>query len=195
MVKTLLDRYHYWLWIPAIYLVLYVVSHMPLAWGHRLVFPDTPYALLIFLPAGLRLLSTWYFGARAILPLFLGALLTIWVYGHYGTTSLAVAQALVGSVSAYLAFELFRICGYDLYASPSTEDEATVAPHWRNLFLVGLFFSVFNGLLASILYYNTLSSDNLLPFLLIYIAGDMVGLLVVLMVLMAGMRVASSVSS
>ena len=35
----------------------------------------------------------------------------------YGSTSLAVAQALVGSVSAYLAFEL-RICGYDLYASP-----------------------------------------------------------------------------
>ena len=195
MVKTLLDRYHYWLWIPAVYLVLYVISHLPLAWGHRLVFPDTPYALLIFLPAGLRLLSIWYFGARAILPLFFGGLLTIWAYGHYGSTSLAVAQALVGSVSAYLAFELFRICGYDLYASPSTADEAAVAPHWRNLFLVGLFFSVFNGLLASILYYNTLSSDNLLPFLLIYIAGDMVGLLVVLMALMAGMRIASSTSS
>jgi len=60
--------------------------------------------------------------------------------------------------------------------------------------LVGLFFSVFNGLLASILYYNALSSDNLMPFLLIYIAGDMVGLLVVLMALMAGMRVASSAS-
>ena len=122
-------------------------------------------------------------------------LLTIWVYGHYGSTSLAIAQALVGSVSAYFAFELFRICGYDLYASPCTADEAAVAPHWRNLFLVGLFFSVFNGLLASILYYNTLSSDNLLPFLLIYIAGDMVGLLVVLMALMAGMRIASSASS
>jgi len=33
-----------------------------------------------------------------------------------------------------------------------------------------------------------------LPFLLIYIAGDMIGLLVVLMALMAGMRVASSAS-
>jgi hypothetical protein len=40
-----------------------------------------------------------------------------------------------------------------------------------------------------------LSSDNLLPFLLIYIAGDMVGLLVVLMALMAGMRIASSTFS
>ena len=195
MVKTLFDRYHYWLWIPAVYLALYVISHLPLAWGHRLIFPNTPYALLIFLPAGLRLLTTWYFGARAILPLFLGGLLTIWLYGNYASTSLAVAQALVGSVSAYLAFELFRICGYDLYASPCTTDEAPVAPHWRNLFLVGLFFSVFNGLLASILYYNTLSSDNLLPFLLIYIAGDMVGLLAVLMALMAGMRVGSSASS
>jgi hypothetical protein len=195
MARGIFERYHYWLWIPCIYLVLYAISHLPLAWGHRLIFPDTPYALLIFLPAGLRLLSTWYFGARAILPLFFGALLTIWVYGHYGSTSLAIAQALVGSVSAYLAFELFRICGYDLYASPSTADEAAVAPHWRNLFLVGLFFSVFNGLLASILYYNTLSSDNLLPFLLIYIAGDMVGLLVVLMALMAGMRIASSTFS
>ena len=50
-------------------------------------------------------------------------------------------------------------------------------------------------LLAAILYYNALSSDNLLSFLLIYIAGDMVGLLVVLMALMAGMRVTSSASS
>lgn len=195
MAKTIFDRYHYWLWIPAVYLALYVISHLPLAWGHRLIFPDTPYALLIFLPAGLRLLSTWYFGARAILPLFLGGLLTIWLYGNYASLSLAVAQALVGSVSAYLAFELFRICGYDLYASAAATGRATVAPHWRNLFLVGLFFSVFNGLLASILYYNTLNSDNFLPFLLIYIAGDMVGLLVVLMALMAGMRVTSSASS
>ena len=195
MAKTIFDRYHYWLWIPAVYLALYVISHLPLAWGHRLIFPDTPYALLIFLPAGLRLLSTWYFGARAILPLFLGGLLTIWLYGNYASVSVAVAQALVGSVSAYLAFELFRICGYDLYASAAATGRATVAPHWRNLFLVGLFFSVFNGLLASILYYNTLNSDNFLPFLLIYIAGDMVGLLVVLMALMAGMRVTSSASS
>ena len=195
MAKTIFDRYHYWLWIPAVYLALYVISHLPLAWGHRLIFPDTPYALLIFLPAGLRLLSTWYFGARAILPLFLGGLLTIWLYGNYASVSLAVAQALVGSVSAYLAFELFRICGYDLYASAAAIGRTPVIPHWRNLFLVGLFFSVFNGLLASILYYNTLNSDNFLPFLLIYIAGDMVGLLVVLMALMAGMRVTSSASS
>ena len=195
MTRIIFDRYHYWLWIPVVYLALFVISHLPLAWGHRLIFPNTPYALLIFLPAGLRLLTTWYFGARAILPLFLGGLLTIWLYGNYASTSLAVAQALVGSVSAYLAFELFRICGYDLYASAAATGRAPVAPHWRNLFLVGLFFSVFNGLLASILYYNTLSSDNFLPFLLIYIAGDMVGLLVVLMALMAGMRVASSASS
>ena len=195
MTRIILDRYHYWLWIPVVYLALFVISHLPLAWGHRLIFPNTPYALLIFLPAGLRLLTTWYFGARAILPLFLGGLLTIWLYGNYAYTSLAVAQALVGSVSAYLAFELFRICGYDLYASAAATGRAPVAPHWRNLFLVGLFFSVFNGLLASILYYNTLSSDNFLSFMLIYIAGDMVGLLAVLMALMAGMRVGSSASS
>ena len=195
MTRIILDRYHYWLWIPVVYLALFVISHLPLAWGHRLIFPNTPYALLIFLPAGLRLLTTWYFGARAILPLFLGGLLTIWLYGNYASTSLAVAQALVGSVSAYLAFELFRICGYDLYASAAATGRAPVAPHWRNLFLVGLFFSVFNGLLASILYYNTLSSDNFLSFMLIYIAGDMVGLLAVLMALMAGMRVGSSASS
>lgn len=195
MTRIIFDRYHYWLWIPVVYLALFVISHLPLAWGHRLIFPNTPYALLIFLPAGLRLLTTWYFGARAIMPLFLGGLLTIWLYGNYASTSLAVAQALVGSVSAYLAFELFRICGYDLYASAAATGRAPVAPHWRNLFLVGLFFSVFNGLLASILYYNTLSSDNFLSFMLIYIAGDMVGLLAVLMALMAGMRVGSSASS
>ena len=195
MVKTIFDRYHYWLWIPAVYLVLYVISHLPLAWGHRLIFPDTPYALIVFLPAGLRLLSTWYFGAGAILPLFIGGLLTIWLYGNYGVTSLAVTQAFVGSVSAYFAFELFRICGYELYASAETDNEIPVAPHWRNLVLVGLFFSVFNGLLSSILFYNTLSSENFMPFLLIYIAGDMVGLFVVLTAMMAGMRIVSSASS
>ena len=193
MIKDIFDRYHYWIWIPTAYLVLYVVSHLPLAWGHRLIFPDTPYALLIFLPAGLRLLSTWYFGARAIIPLFLGGLLTIWLYGH-PVPSLAVAQALLGSVSAYFAFELFRICGYDLYASSAYAEETMVVAHWRNIFLVGLFFSVINGLFAAILFYNTLSSENFMPFLLIYIAGDLIGLLVMLVTIMFGARISSKTS-
>ena len=59
---------------------------------------------------------------------------------------------------------------------------------------MGLFFSVINGLLAAILFYNTLSSENFMPFLLIYIAGDLIGLLAVLIVIMFGMRVASTTS-
>ena len=194
MIKVIFGRYHFWIWIPTAYLTLYVLSHLPLAWGHRLIFPDTPYALLVSLPAGLSLLSTWYFGARAIIPLFPGGLLTIWLYGHPVPT-LAVAQTLVGSVSAYFAFELFRVCGYDLYASSASAAETIVVAHWRNIFLVGLFFAVINGLLAAVLFSNTLSSENFMPFLLIYVTGDLMGLLAILVAIMFGMRIASVTSN
>ena len=69
-----------------------------------------------------------------------------------------------------------------------------VVAHWRNIFLVGLFFSVINGLFAAILFYNTLSSENFMPFLLIYMAGDLIGLLVMLVTIMFGARIASTTS-
>ena len=182
-----ISRFHYVLWIPAAYFVLYVISHLPLAWGHRLLFPDTPYALLIFLPAGLRLISTWYFGARAIVPLFVGSLVTLWWYGH-PVPDTALAQAMIGATVAFVSFELFRLCGFNLYASAAIQTEQLIQPHWRNLYLVGLFSSMINGLLSGVLFHGHLEQANFVPFVVMYIAGDMIGILVVLLVLMAALR-------
>ena len=182
-----ISRFHYVLWIPAAYFVLYVISHLPLAWGHRLLFPDTPYALLIFLPAGLRLMTTWYFGARAIAPLLVGSLVTLWWYGH-PLPDTALAQAMIGATAAFVSFELFRLCGFNLYASAAARTEQLIQPHWRNLYLVGLFSSMINGLLSGVLFHAHLEADNFVPFVVMYIAGDMIGILVVLVALMAAMR-------
>jgi len=182
-----ISRLHYVLWIPAAYFVLYVISHLPLAWGHRLLFPDTPYALLIFLPAGLRLIITWYFGARAIVPLLVGSLVTLWWYGH-PLPDTALAQAMIGATAAFVSFELFRLCGFNLYASAAAQTEQLIQPHWRNLYLVGLFSSMINGLLSGVLFHAHLEADNFVPFVVMYIAGDMIGILVMLVALMAAMR-------
>ncbi|MEK9749348.1 MAG: hypothetical protein VW333_11565, partial [Pseudomonadales bacterium] len=172
-----ISRFHYVFWIPAAYFVLYVISHLPLAWGHRLLFPDTPYALLIFLPAGLRLMTTWYFGARAIVPLLVGSLVTLWWYGH-PLPNTALAQAMIGATAAFVSFELFRLCGFNLYASAAAQTEQLIQPHWRNLYLVGLFSSMINGLLSGVLFHAHLEAANFVPFVVMYIAGDMIGILV-----------------
>jgi len=182
------SRFHYLLWIPAAYFVLYVISHLPLAWGHRLLFPDTPYALLIFLPAGLRLITTWYFGARAIVPLLVGGLVTLWWYGH-PLPDTALAQSMIGATAAFVSFELFRLCGFNLYASAAAQTEQLIQPHWRNLYLVGLFSSMINGLLSGVLFHAHIDPANFIPLVLMYLAGDMIGILVVLVALMAAMRI------
>lgn len=187
-------RFHYIVWIPFVYLVLYVISHLPLAWGHRVLFPETPYALLIFLPAGLRLIATWYFGARAIGPLFLGGLITLWWYGH-PVPSVALTQTIIGAITAYLSFELFRLCGFNLYASANAQSSSIIQPHWRNLYLVGLFSSMLNGLLSSVIFYPHIEAGNLVPFILMYIAGDMVGTLAVFVAILAAMRLVKPASS
>ena len=64
-------------------------------------FPDTPYALLVFLPAGLRLLSPGISVLEPFCLYFLGV--ADHLAGQLCLGGLAVAQALVGSVSAYLA--------------------------------------------------------------------------------------------
>ena len=182
-----ISRFHYLLWIPAAYFVLYIISHLPLAWGHRLLFPDTPYALLIFLPAGLRLITTWYFGARAIVPLLAGGLVTLWWYGH-PVPDAALAQSMIGATAAFVSFELFRLCGFNLYASAAAQTEQLIQPHWRNLYLVGLFASMINGLLSGVLFHAHIDAADFIPLVLMYIAGDMIGILVVLVALMAAMR-------
>jgi len=184
---SIISRFHYLLWIPVAYFVLYIISHLPLAWGHRLLFPDTPYALLIFLPAGLRLMTTWYFGARAIFPLLAGGLVTWWLYGH-PVPDAALAQSMIGATAAFVSFELFRLCGFNLYASAAAQTEQLIQPHWRNLYLVGLFASMINGLLSGVLFHAHIDAADFIPLVLVYIAGDMIGILVVLLVLMAAMR-------
>jgi len=184
---SIISRFHYLLWIPVAYFVLYIISHLPLAWGHRLLFPDTPYALLIFLPAGLRLMTTWYFGARAIFPLLAGGLVTWWLYGH-PVPDTALAQSMIGATAAFVSFELFRLCGFNLYASAAAQTEQLIQPHWRNLYLVGLFASMINGLLSGVLFHAHIDAADFIPLVLVYIAGDMIGILVVLLVLMAAMR-------
>ena len=184
---SIISRFHYLLWIPVAYFVLYIISHLPLAWGHRLLFPDTPYALLIFLPAGLRLITTWYFGARAIFPLLAGGLVTWWLYGH-PVPDTALAQSMIGATAAFVSFELFRLCGFNLYASAAAQTEQLIQPHWRNLYLVGLFASMINGLLSGVLFHAHIDAADFIPLVLVYIAGDMIGILVVLLVLMAAMR-------
>jgi hypothetical protein len=116
-----------------------------------------------------------------------GSLVTLWWYGH-PLPDTALAQAMIGATAAFVSFELFRLCGFNLYASAAAQTEQLIQPHWRNLYLVGLFSSMINGLLSGVLFHAHLEADNFVPFVVMYIAGDMIGILVMLVALMAAMR-------
>ena len=105
----------------------------------------TAYASLVFLPHGVRILSTMYFGWKAVLPLTVGA----WASGliftpdrvSYLPDVLALASLLVGATCAFISFEVFKVFGKNYYFTSRSQ-----ATHWKQLIFVGLLASGLNSL-------------------------------------------------
>ena len=169
------------------------LSRLPLYFDS--IYFQKPYALAIFLPMGLRVLATWlYNSARAIIPLALGGFLSLLVFGH-SMMGLAIEQIILGSCSAYLTFELFRICGFNLYADQTFvrpgEGTELRLPHWRNLLLVGLFTALSNALMTTVIFHAVLDNQRLIWFLTTYLIGDVLGLILVMVALLGVVRITS----
>lgn len=134
---------------------------------------------LLFLPHGVRVIGAWLFGHRSILPLVLGEVFGMYFVGYFHLPMAAVLQgAVVGGVSCFLAFEIFRLAGQNLYL-----DESRQLTSWRMLILLAGIGSVFNSFGHIIAYRDAFSFEDDIVQVLGFLVGDIGGTVVLLLVL------------
>ena len=90
---------------------------------HQFVSSSTMAGSLLFIPHGIRVLSVWLCGVRAILPLiaaeFLGA---IFLWQPDVGLDVLLGSSMVGGLCVYLTFEVFRLAGIEM--RPDGKDSA-----------------------------------------------------------------------
>ena len=131
---------------------------------------------LLFLPHGVRVIGVWLFGYRSILPLVLGE-----VFGMYFLATLhlplgvILQGSVVGGVSCFIAFEVCRLAGQNLYF-----EDGTQIVTWRMLILLAGIGSVFNSFGHIVAYREAFSFDDDIEQVLGFLLGDLGGTVVLL---------------
>ena len=149
----------------------------------RLLGPGAMYASILFLPHGVRIISAWLLGPIAILGLYPAHIFCFWIFNNFTLTQEMFALCLPGAICAPLAFELFRVCGLNLYPGSYAFDGL----FWRRLLVVTIVASMLNSMLTTS-YYVVIDGVDIVPELLTrFLIGDVLGT-VVLMVLFAALR-------
>jgi len=180
-------------WLPefGVVVVSYVLAHgltalliTPLQ--ARLLPDVTAFASLVYLPHGVRVLSTWLLGRLAVIPLCLGAFLSELIFTpaeiSRATDPTILLSILVGASSALLAFEAMRLFGHNLYA----DEQRRV--HWTWLLLVGVLASLINSVGQAIVFSGDILPGHSFAVLATYAAGDLIGLVVTTLALMLVFR-------
>ncbi|KUP91221.1 hypothetical protein TRIHO_39080 [Tritonibacter horizontis] len=175
----------------AIIVLAYILCHGMTAW---IVNPIevyflgdiTMFASLVYLPHGVRVLSVWLYGWRAILPLMLAALLSEMLFTKTDvqelTSHVLWISAPVGGLAALVSFELLRFLGKSAYSGDN------FSMNWRQLMLVGILASVLNSVTQTIIFAGVISPDSQLAVVLTYALGDMIGQAVTMVALMLCFR-------
>ena len=160
-------------YVVAFFLMQYVVRPI------QDVFAPTLVGTLLFLPHGVRVIGAWLFGYRSILPLALGEVFGMYFMGYFHLPIDAVLLgAVVGGVSCFIAFEMFRLAGQNLYL-----DESKQRTSWRMLILLASIGSVFNSFGHIIAYRDAFSFEDDIAQILAFLVGDIGGTFALLLVL------------
>ena len=143
----------------------------------------TGFASLFFLPHAVRVLSVWMLGPKALIGL-LPAHLVVAVVRAIATErelfDLAIIMGpVVASLSAVVAFELFRMANMNLYV-----DSLKGALNWRTMMLVGAVASVFNSIGLTLVYQGFIDQSSMYTLMTKYLVGDILGLFLGLLILM-----------
>ncbi|MFY0311225.1 hypothetical protein ACFMBG_15145 [Leisingera sp. D0M16] len=171
----------------AVIAAVYVICHGLTAWVvtpvQNLFLPDiTVFASLAYLPHGVRVLSAWLFGWKAVLPLAAGALLSEILFTEASVRQLmepVLLQSIaVGAFSAFAAFEIAWLFGWNLYAGQSRR----IA--WTGLLAIGALASVINSLGQTVVFSGLIFDGDQLPVMAVYAAGDLIGLAACMFALM-----------
>lgn len=173
--------------VTAAYVFCYALTVFIVTPLQSMVLPDvTAFASLVFFPHGVRVLATWAFGWRAIPGLLVGAVICTLLLTPADYAELlrpAVLEAIfLGSVVAFGAFEVARLAGYDFYWRPANR------LNWKGLIVIGAVASIANSVGSTLIYAGLIGVNQLDDVLLIYAAGDLIGLIACMLLLMLGFR-------
>lgn len=139
----------------------------------------TAFASMFFFPHLARVLSVWMLGPLAFFALLPADLIIYLVlHGDRGISGVQMLAPFVGSSCAVLAFEIFRISGFDLYMQSTQES------NWRPVMLVGAVASIINSIGLSLVYQGLVLPEDGLKLLVNYAVGDTLGLFAGLLVLL-----------
>ncbi|MBR2572978.1 MAG: hypothetical protein IKE14_01490 [Loktanella sp.] len=164
--------------VSLLYIGAFAVTFAVLMPAQRMVLPEfVNNASILFLPHGVRVLTAWLFGWRAVVLLAPGGLLThAYLYGTAGFSSGYFFAALFGIFCATSTFWLFAKLGMDFH-----QEQATMIS-WREIVLAGSVASIINVAGTSYFYGSDIRSSSA------YFIGDLGGLLACMVVLMLGFR-------
>lgn len=143
-------------------------------------------ASILFLPHGVRIISTWLAGARAILPLTLAEIIaasTVWGWAGLHSNWSLLAASFVGGISAYATFWIFNMAGI----SCSIKDHGVKL--WRVLLLVAVGASVINSIGKAVFLgaaYNPIDTTKVIG---TFMFGDVAGAAICLFIMLFVFRV------
>ncbi|MGO4917092.1 hypothetical protein [Pseudogemmobacter sp. W21_MBD1_M6] len=142
----------------------------------------TVFASLVYLPHGVRVLSTFFWGWKAVPVLFVAGLISDLVFMpagvHLYDEPTIYISLLVGAASAFLGFEALRFLGLNYYSGQNR------AMNWTQIVSVGIVASLFNSVGQSITFSGRILPEDGVATFVTYVIGDVVGLVVAMFVLM-----------
>lgn len=153
----------------------------------------TVFASLVYLPHGVRVLATWAYGWKAIPALFVGLSISAWLFRpaeelDFLETAL-LEGILVGSVAAFLAFELVRLLGFNFYLGSLRK------LNWKGMIIIGAISSIINSIGQTLVHSGLIEFDLRTEILAMYAVGDLVGLVTCMVALMFVFRWSRAMAS
>ena len=184
MKSRLAQFYKMTFFIVACYLLTFVLVNQVVFPAQQSILPSiSQYAGLVFLPHGVRVIATWLYREKAILPLLIAHFILYRAYYWNGTdTAKNMVAVLAGSLCVFIAMQLFRFSRIDISLANMT------ISHWRSLILLGFVSSIFNTAGNMLALGDAMSSELHLNVVATFIIGDTLGTIACLLILMFGFR-------
>ncbi|WP_028220862.1 hypothetical protein [Paraburkholderia oxyphila] len=155
-----------------------VIAFVVSLWINQLVFADTSFVRgvnWIYLPSGIRLLSTLLVGVDGFIGLLVGGLLMDFLYWFPHDPVRAIAGAIFGSLAPYLVYRL-ALERYNLRASLTN-----LTP--KRLLILAVAYSIANPLLHHIWFALQGDTHNFIESFVMMFVGDLSGALIMLYVI------------
>ncbi|RQZ27146.1 hypothetical protein DIE16_32015 [Burkholderia sp. Bp9090] len=152
-----------------------VVAFVLSLWINQMVFADTSFVRginWIYLPSGVRLLSTLLVGFDGFVGLLVGGLLMDFFYWFPHDPVRAIAGAILGSLAPYIVYR-FALEYYDLRATLTN-----LTP--KRLLVLAVAYSIANPLLHHLWFALRGDTHNIGESFVTMFAGDLAGALIML---------------